>query len=116
MRKDFAKGEIVNVDLGVPPTAIIGHEQANTRPCVVIQSFPALQLAIVVPITSKNPPRHLYTYVHLPAGTGGLNMESFALCHQIRTVSFDRVLRAFGKLGSKEFLKIKAVLMDTLEF
>lgn len=115
MRKAFEKGQIVNVDLGVPPEAIKGHEQAKLRPCVVVKAFPSMQLAVVVPITGSQPPSHLYTFVFLPIGSGGLTKDSFALCHQIRTVSFDRMQKPLGKVDSKEFLKIKAVLSDTLE-
>ncbi|PBQ33903.1 growth inhibitor PemK [Sphingobacteriaceae bacterium] len=115
MRKDFLKGEIVNVDLGLPPTSIKGHEQAKLRPCVVIKSFSSMQLAVVLPVTGSSPPSHLYTYVLVPAGEAGLTKDSFVLCHQIRTVSFDRIQKSIGKLGTKDFLKIKAVLSDTLE-
>jgi mRNA-degrading endonuclease toxin of MazEF toxin-antitoxin module len=99
----------------MPPEAIKGHEQAKLRPCIVVKSLPSLQLAIVLPITGAQPPSHLYTFVFLPLGSGGLKKDSFALCHQIRTVSFDRMQKLLGKVDAKEFLKIKAVLSDTLE-
>lgn len=115
MRKAFEKGQVVNVDLGNPPNEIKGHEQAKERPCVIIQVFAPLQLAIVIPVSGNAPSSHLYTVVSLPVGSGGLIKDSFALCHQIRVVSFERISRHFGKLGNREFLKIKAVLSDTLE-
>ena len=43
-------------------------------------------------------------------------MDSFVLCHQIRTVSFDRILKLVGALDAKDLLKIRGVLLDTLEF
>ncbi|PIV62568.1 MAG: hypothetical protein COS14_01920 [Bacteroidetes bacterium CG02_land_8_20_14_3_00_31_25] len=37
------------------------------------------------------------------------------MCHQIRTISFDRVISKRGKLDNKDLLKVNTVLMDTLE-
>ncbi|RLD62345.1 MAG: hypothetical protein DRJ05_00620 [Bacteroidetes bacterium] len=53
--------------------------------------------------------------VKLNKGQGGLTSDSFALCHQIRTISIDRVKRKRGQLGKCEILKIHSVLLDTLE-
>ncbi len=78
MRKVFEKAQVVNVDLGMPPNAIKGHEQAKLRPCVIIKAFPSMQLAVVLPITGTQPPSHFYTFVFLPSGSGGLIKDSFA--------------------------------------
>lgn len=40
MNQQFQRGDVVIVDLGLPPVAIKGHEQAKTRPCVVVKFFP----------------------------------------------------------------------------
>jgi len=42
-------------------------------------------------------------------------MDSFVLCHQVRTISFGRILKVVGNIGAKDLLKIKAVLIDTLD-
>ena len=39
MKQNYTKGEIINVNLGIPPKEIKGHEQGMERPCVVIKSF-----------------------------------------------------------------------------
>jgi mRNA interferase MazF len=116
MRQNFQKGEIINVDLGSPPNEVKGHEQAFDRPCIIIKSFPQLELAIVTPCTSKEPKFNYYTIVKLSKGSGGLTTDSYALCHQIRTISFDRIKGRRGKLDTKDFLKVQAVLLDTLNF
>ena len=114
MKSSFTKGEIVFVRLGKPPEEIKGHEQGFERPCVIIKAFNNLQLGIIVPLTTKikNFP---YTIVWLPQGKGSLREESFALCHQIRTISFDRIQTRIGKLESHDILKIDSVLRDMLE-
>lgn len=113
--QSYQKGDVVDVDLGVPPVSIKGHEQAKERPCIIIKAFNNLGLTIILPITSSQPPQHLYTFVNLPKGLGGLSKDSYVLCHQIRTVSIDRITRKRGKLELKDFLKIQSVLVDTLE-
>ena len=111
---DFSDGSIVNVDLGSPPDEVKGHEQGYKRPCVVLKYFPKLKLAVVLPCTSKKPPQSYYSIVHLKAGTGSLNQDSYVLCHQIRTVSVDRISKVIGHLPEKGFYKIQAVQADIL--
>jgi mRNA interferase MazF len=112
---NLAKGEIIDVNLGQPPKEVKGHEQAFERPCIVIKAFSNLGLAIIIPVTSKQPKYWFYTIVKLPKGSGGLTSDSYALCHQIRTISFDRVMKKRAKLENKDILKIHSVLIDTLE-
>lgn len=115
MRQSYQKGEVVDVDLGKPQKEVKGHEQAFYRPCVIITSFNNLELAVIVPCTTKKPRYSLYTNVKLPKGSGGLSSTSYVLCHQIRTVSFDRINKRRKRLGTKEILKIHSVLSDTLD-
>ena len=116
MNRTFTKGEIVEVNLGSPPNEIKGHEQAYTRPCIVVKSFNPIELAIVIPLTTKQPKHSYYTIVKILQGSGGLNADSFVLCHQIRTVSFDRIKGTpIGKLDNRDILKIHAVVSDALD-
>lgn len=115
MKPSYFKGEIVNVNLGKPPKEIKGHEQGLERPCIIIKSFNNLELAIIVPLTTKEAKFSLYTIVKIQKGTAGLTADSFALCHQIRTISFDRIVSKRSKLENKDILKIHSVLIDTLE-
>ena len=115
MKQNFTKGEVVNVDLGKPPKEVKGHEQGFERPCVIIKSFNNLELAIVVPVTTKEAKYSLFTIVKILKGTAGLTSDSYVLCHQIRTISFDRITSTRAKLDNKDILKIHSVLIDTLE-
>lgn len=109
------KGEIIDVNLGKPPKEVKGHEQGLERPCIVIKAFGNLNLAIVVPLTSREPKYSIYTIVKIPKGSAGLTSDSYALCHQIRTISFDRIIKKRAKLDNKDILKIHSILIDTLE-
>jgi len=115
MKQNFTKGEIINVNLGTPPKETKGHEQGYERPCVIIKSFNNLDLAIVVPMTTKEAKYSLFTIVKILKGTAGLTADSYALCHQIRTISFDRIVSKRTRLDNKDMLKIHSVLIDTLE-
>jgi|GEM_PF-797603 len=115
MNRIFSKGDIIDVNLGSPPEEIKGHEQGFRRPCVVIKSFNNLGLSIVIPLTTKEAKYSLFTIVKITRGTAGLTADSYALCHQIRTISIDRIESKRGKLDNKNILKIHSVLIDTLE-
>ena len=115
MKQNYSKGEILNINLGTPPKEVKGHEQGLERPCVVIKSFNNLELVIIVPLTAKEPKYSLFTIVKILKGNGGLSADSYALCHQIRTISFDRIISKRAKSESKDILKIHSVLIDTLE-
>lgn len=112
---NLAKGDIIDVDFGQPPKEVKGHEQGYRRPCVVIKEFSNLGLAIVIPITSKKPKYSFFTIVKLSKGSGGLTTDSYVLCHQIRAISLDRVIKTRKILDNNDILKIHAVLIDTLE-
>ncbi|MBO0935092.1 type II toxin-antitoxin system PemK/MazF family toxin [Fibrella sp. HMF5335] len=115
MGQSFTKGQIINVNLGNPPEEVKGHEQGLERPCVIIKSFDNLNLAVVVPLTTKEPKYSLFTTVKIIKKTAGLTADSYALCHQIRTISFDRIVGKRGKLPDIDVLKVQAVLIDILE-
>ena len=115
MSQNYKKGEVIFVDLGEPGKSVKGHEQGNKRPCVVVKSFPTLELCIVLPCTSKKPKFSFYTNVAIPKGSGGLKTDSIVLCHQIRTISYDRIINTIGHLSNIDIAKIDAVMLDTLD-
>lgn len=106
------KGEIWDVNLD--PT--MGHEQAKTRPCIVIsndQMNTKMGLSIVVPLTGTA----WYTksgklspaMVEIPAQEGGLDKDSYSMAFQVRTVSHSRLTRKRGMLSPA---KLVAVVMS----
>ena len=91
------RGIIVLVDLD--PT--VGHEQKSVRPCVVV-SDPVISadrrypLVGVVPLSGTAGCGALYP--KLPAGSGGLRKDSFALTDRVRSVDKRRIVAAYGTL------------------
>ena len=92
------RGDIWLLDLD--PTR--GHEQAGTRPALIISvdifnAGPA-GLVIVCPITSKA--RGVRTHVAITPPEGGLSMQSFVKCEDVRSVSRERFVRKFGAVNN----------------
>lgn len=86
--KKPSRGEVWFVSLD--PT--MEHEQAKTRPCLVVSNdtfnHGSAFLHIILPLTSKNKNHPLRVPVQWEKG--GSQEESFILCDQIRTVSRQR--------------------------
>lgn len=114
LTEDLAPGTVVDIDLGLPP-ATRGREQQKRRPCMVVVHLARLGLLVVVPI-SGNAPRHIaFTSVAIAAGTNGLTKDSFALCHQVRSVSPERLGKVRGQLNRLDLERVRAVLKAMLQ-
>ena len=112
IRHLLKQADIIWVDFGEVKDAV-GHEQAKTRPCIVIKDFNKLQMAIVLPLSTKE--KSFYKVVKIEKVETGLSVDSYALCHQLRTISYDRIKGKSGTLSQRAFFKIKGVLVDILE-
>src|SRR6185295_12444905 len=79
---------------------VVGSEQGRTRPVLVISNGSLneiLPVVNVIPITSRKPNRRVYpNETALRANTGGLTLDSIALCYQIRTLDKQRLTELFG--------------------
>jgi mRNA interferase MazF len=97
------RGEIWMTDLN----PVVGHEQGGIRPALVVSvdefNHGPAALVSLLPITSTR--RDLASRVRLPAGEGGLTMESYIKCEEIRTVSRDRLIRRTGTPDAKYLLQ-----------
>jgi len=84
------RGEVRVVDLD--PTR--GHEQAKTRPCIVVSddrfNRSASGLVVIVPLTSVS--RGIPWHVRVGPEDGGVREESWAMTDQVRAVSSDRLI------------------------
>ncbi|MGH9461319.1 MAG: type II toxin-antitoxin system PemK/MazF family toxin [Vicinamibacteria bacterium] len=102
------RGEIWLADLN--PTR--GHEQAGRRPVAILSedSFnngPA-GLVVVLPITSTIRPIPSHVVVEPPEG--GLRVRSAVICEAIRSISIDRLVERWGRLGGKSLARLEDVL------
>ncbi len=97
---------------------VVGSEVGKTRPAVVLQnnlanrSSPTITL---IPVSSKAD-RVFPFQVRVPAGEGGLDHASKALCEQIRTVSRDRLIQYLGQLPAARLAEIRVALERHLWF
>ncbi len=108
------RGAIVEVNLD----PVIGHEQAKTRPCVVVQNDTSnahSATTIVAPVTGVENIRKLSpTHVVVHAGEGGLQKDSAVLCEQLRTVDERRFVRHWGVLTDQTMAKVDLALKVSL--
>ncbi|MCB0200250.1 MAG: type II toxin-antitoxin system PemK/MazF family toxin [Anaerolineae bacterium] len=96
-----------------------GSEQAGTRP-VIIVSRDAINrnspVVVVVPLTSASNIKRAYpNNVTVPAGVGGLAVDSTALTGQVRAISKTRLLRLRGSLPPDLVQQISRALRITLD-
>ncbi|HEX9725179.1 MAG TPA: type II toxin-antitoxin system PemK/MazF family toxin [Vicinamibacteria bacterium] len=102
------RGEIWLADLN--PTR--GHEQAGQRPVAILSedtfnNGPA-GLVVVLPITSTIRPIPSHVIVEPPEG--GLRVRSAVICEAIRSISIDRLVERWGRLGGKSLARMEDVL------
>lgn len=80
-----------------------GHEQAGRRPVLVVSNdsiAAAIGLTAILPLTTWKKGRRVYpTEVLLKAEMVDLDVDSLVLCHQLRTVSAERLSPAFACLA-----------------
>lgn len=74
---------------------VVGSEQGKSRPVIIIRENDINELlnaVNIIPITSRKPAREVYpNEVLISASKTGLDVESIALCHQIRTIDKKRL-------------------------
>jgi mRNA interferase MazF len=84
-----------------PAPPAIGHEQAGTRPALVISidsyNDTKASLVVVVPITTR--PSRYPLHVAVDPPEGGLRRPSTLLCDQLRNVAHARLLERWGRLS-----------------
>ncbi len=92
-----SRGEVWMMDLN--PTR--GHEQAGTRPGLVISAdaFNAgpAGLVIVLPITAQH--KGVRSHVPVTPPEGGLHKQSFIKCEDVRSVALERLGRRLGSIA-----------------
>ncbi len=88
---------------------IRGHEQAGTRPALVISADPfnhgPAGLVIVLPITTTD--RRLSAHVPILPPDGGLDRPSFAMTEMIRSVSVERLTRRRGAVPDRIMAEVE---------
>lgn len=106
-------GEVWQVDFD----PVRGHEQGRRRPAVIVSADifnegPA-QLVVVCPLTSRQ--RSIGSRVPVAPPDGGVRVQSFVICEQIRTISTDRIGPHLGKLSPQTMAAIEERLRILLD-
>ena len=104
------------LDVNLDPT--LGHEQAKTRPCVVIQNDIGNKYSpvkIVAVITgAENVPKLYPSNALLKKGDGGLPKDSVVLCNQLRSIDEMRLGRIYGQLSPEAMRRVDLALKSSL--
>lgn len=85
-----------------------GREQAGHRPCLVVSADPfnrgQADLVVVLPITSRDKGIPLHIAIDPPEG--GLKARSFVKCEDIRSISKDRLSKAWGVVSPATLARV----------
>lgn len=90
------RGEIWLVTLD----PVMGREQAGRRPALIVsddlfnQSY--AELVVVLPVTSKS--KGIRSHVPVSPPEGGLSVQSYIKCEDVRSISIQRLERRLGKV------------------
>ena len=103
--KEPSRGEVWLVNLD--PTK--GREQAGSRPALIVSvdrfNHGAAELVIACPITSRA--KGIPTHVQVDSPEGGLSLQSFIKCEDVRSISKSRLLSRFGAVSSETMRKVE---------
>lgn len=108
------KGDVFFCNLD--PT--FGHEQAGTRPVVVLQNNIAndrLTTVMVAPLTSNLKAKGYLLTVFVEAKSSGLPKDSVILLFQVRTVDKRRLERRVAHLNDQIMQKVEEALQTAFD-
>lgn len=109
-QSDFPRyGAIYDVELD----PVVGSETGRRRPALVISNDVNNQYAAtvtVLPITGQPAAKQYPFEVLVPAGVGGLTVDSRVKANQVRTVDKARLVRLGGQLPAQYLPEVKKAL------
>jgi len=109
----ISRGEIYWAELD----PVRGHEQAGTRPVLIIQNDVGNQYGsttIAAAITSRISKKRLPVHVEVAAQESGLPKASLILLEQIRTLDMERLGRKAGRLSAHKMREVDIALHKSL--
>lgn len=94
-----------------------GHEQAGTRPALIISvdlfNAGAAELVIVLPITSRS--KGVRSHVAIQPSEGGLSVASFIKCEDVRSIAKERLIRRLGVVSARTLVEVEDRLRVLLQ-
>lgn len=107
-----SRGDVFTVTLD--PT--VGHEQAGTRPCLILSAnkfnHGKAELVIVVPITTKD--KRIPSHVPISKGEAGLEEDSYIKCEEVRCISKQRLKKRWGAASPATMSKVEMIVRVVL--
>ena len=99
IKKNIQRGDIYYADLN----PIVGSEQGDTRPVLVVQNNLGNEhspTVVITPLTGNLKKNPLPTHVMIPRSTG-LDRDSLVLVEQIRTIDRSRLSDYIGRVSDE---------------
>ena len=110
---NYKKWDIIRANLN----PVVGSEQGKTRPVLIISEDDInklLNIVNIIPLTSKKEGRVIYpNEAFIPKDEYGLENDSSALCHQIRTIDKKRLSKEYGNLSD---ISLQNEVIEALKF
>jgi mRNA interferase MazF len=111
------RGDIVLVNLP-QATGIGGHEQAGTRPALVVHdnsTSESLSLIMIIPLTSNlTTNKFVHTILVQPSEQNGLSVVSVLLVFQLRAADKRRIVKKIGVLETAIMTQVDIELRKLL--
>ena len=99
------------------PDPIVGAEQDETRPVVIVSNDKYNQnakgLLIAIPMTTAD--WHLPYHIPVQAGEGQLDKPSFIMCDQIKCISYHRLKKPLGYISNQIMSDIENMIKRLLD-
>ena len=91
-----------------------GHEQAGTRPAVIVAEL-GLNIAVIIPLTSNLQALQFpYTIEINPSKNNGLKTVSIALVFHIRAIDKKRIKSKIGDLEEAKIIEVNQMMKKLL--
>lgn len=97
------------------PDPVIGRELGyKPRPALIISNNIINQgpsnMVIIVPCTSKQ--KHVPSHIRIDPPNGGLELISFIVCEQIRSISKARLIKKYGIVDTRILKEVLGWIAD----
>jgi len=104
------RGEVWHANLD--PAKSGGHEQAESRPVVVVQidDLEPLSTVVIIPLTRNLDRASSLSGVRVAATEAGLPHDSVALCEQVTTIDRRRLAYRYGEISRPKMREIENAL------
>ena len=113
----MARGDVVIINLPAP-SGPAGHEQAGSRPAIVVQadiSDSSLPTTMIVPMTTNlSATRFPHTISVDPSPQNGLSRPSILLVFQLRAIDKSRLGNKIGRLEQIYLQQLEAEMHHIL--